>query len=194
LPEGRRAIELKWVFKVKKNEHGEVAGHKARLVVKGYAQRQGEDYDEVFAPVAWMVAVRQVIALAAHEGWQIHHMDVKSAFWNGNLMEKVFVQHPPGFEVQGAEHKVFRLHKALYELHQAPRAWNQKLDTTLHTMGFVRCPSDHAIYYRGKGSNKLVVGVYVDDLIITGTSTNNIKKFKEHMANSFRMSELGLLS
>jgi hypothetical protein len=119
-------------------------------------------------------------------------MDVKSAFLNGNLMNEMFVLQPQGFDVQGAEHKMFRLHKALYGLHQAPRAWNQKLDTTLYTMGFDRCPSDHAIYCRGKGSNRLAVGVYVDDLIITRTSTSSIKKFKEHMADSFRMSDLGL--
>jgi hypothetical protein len=121
-------------------------------------------------------------------------MDVKFTFLNGDLIEEVFVQKPPGFEVQGAEHKVFRLHKALYGLHHVPKAWNQKLDTTLHTMGFVRCPSDHAIYYRGKGSDRLVVGVYVDDLIITGTSTSSIRKFKEQMADNFRMSDLDLLS
>jgi hypothetical protein len=179
LPEGRRAVGLKWVFKVKKNEHGEIARHKVRLVVKGYAQRQGVDYDEVFAPMARMEAIRLVIALVAREGWQIHHMDVKSAFLNGDLMEEVFVQQPPCFEVQGEEHKVFRLYKALYGLHQAPRAWNHKLDTALHAMGFVRCPLDHAIYCRGKGSDRLVVGVYVNDLIITGSKTNNIKRFKK---------------
>jgi hypothetical protein len=101
LPQDCRAIGLKWVFKVKKNECGAVARYKARLVVKGYAQRRGVDYNEVFAPVARMEAIRLLIALVAHEGWHIHHMDVKSAFLNGDLMEEVFVQQPPGFELQG---------------------------------------------------------------------------------------------
>lgn len=194
LPQGRRGIGLRWVFKVKKDEHGAVTRHKARLVVKGYAQRRGVDYDEVFAPVARKETVRLLIALAASEGWQVHHMDVKSAFLNGDLQEEVFVHQPPGFELHGEEHKVYRLHKALYGLHQAPRAWNQKLDTTLLTMGFMRCPSDHAIYCKGKGKQRLVVVVYVDDLVITGSSSNLITEFKKQMAVMFKMSDLGLLS
>jgi hypothetical protein len=97
LPLGRRAIGLKWVFNVKRDEHGNIAKHKARLVVKGYAQRCGLDYDEMFAPVARLDSVRLLIALAAQEGWEIHHMDVKSAFLNGELQEEVFVQQPVGF-------------------------------------------------------------------------------------------------
>jgi hypothetical protein len=85
LPKGHRAIGLKWVFKIKKNEHGEVVKHKARLVAKGYVQRQGIDYEEVFAPVARMESVRVILAVATHQGWAIHHMDVKSAFLNGDL-------------------------------------------------------------------------------------------------------------
>ncbi|CAA6656933.1 unnamed protein product [Spirodela intermedia] len=121
LPHGRRAIGLKWVYKVKRDENGAVAKYKARLVVKGYAQRQGIDYDEVFAPVARLDTVRLLIALAAHEGWEVHHMDVKSAFLNGDLKEEVYVEQPAGFISTGNEHKVFKLKKALYDLHQAPR-------------------------------------------------------------------------
>jgi hypothetical protein len=194
LPQGRRAIGLKWVFKVKRDEYGAVVRHKARLVVKGYAQRYGVDYDEVFAPVARMEAVRLLLALAAHEGWEVHHMDVKTAFLNGDLQEEVFVEQAPGFAQAGQEHKVYRLHKALYGLHQAPRAWNQKLDDKLGVLGFKKCLSEHAIYCRGAGSERLVVGVYVDDLIITGASCNSIKKFKAQMTEIFKMSDLGALT
>jgi hypothetical protein len=107
LPQGQRAIGFKWVFKVKSDEHGAVVRHKARLVVKGYAQRHGIDYDEVFAPVARMEAVRLLLALAAHEGWEVHHMDVKTAFLNGDLQEVVFVEQAPGFVQAGQEHKVY---------------------------------------------------------------------------------------
>jgi hypothetical protein len=99
------------VFKVKKDEHGAVVRYKARLVVKGYAQRQGVDYDEVFAPVARMEAVRLLLALAAQNGWEVHHMDVKTAFLNGELQEEVFVDQPPGFAKEGEEHKVLKLTK-----------------------------------------------------------------------------------
>jgi hypothetical protein len=122
LPPDRKAIGLKWVFKVKKDEQRSVVKHKARLVVKGYSQRHGMDYDEVFTPVARLETVRMLLALAAHQDWEVHHMDVKSAFLNGDLVEEVFVLHPPGFVVTGRENQVLKLKKALYGLHQAPRA------------------------------------------------------------------------
>ncbi|XP_066163729.1 uncharacterized protein [Oryza sativa Japonica Group] len=122
LPSGHKAIGLKWVFKVKKDPAGAVVKHKARLVAKGYVQQQGIDFEEVFAPVARMETVRLLIALAANKGWQIHHMDVKSAFLNGDLEEEVYVVQPPGFSKKGSEGRVLRLKKALYGLKQAPWA------------------------------------------------------------------------
>jgi hypothetical protein len=123
----RKVIGLKWVFKVKKDELKVVVQHKARLVVKVYSQRQGIDFDEVYAPVAHMEVVQLLLALVVEEGWQVHHMDVKTTFLNEDLQEEVYVQQPLGFISQGMEHKVLKLHKALYGLHQAPHAWNQKL-------------------------------------------------------------------
>jgi hypothetical protein len=170
-----------------------VSKHKARLVVKGYAQRHGIDYDEVFALVAQLDLVRLIIALTAHEGWEVHHMDVKSAFLNGDLQEEVYVEQPAGFIVTGKEHKVLKLKKKLYGLHQVPQAWNAKLDDTLLSLGFRRTPSEHTIYVWRNGNVQLVVGVYVDDLIITGSDRDNIRLFKEKMVAAFKMSNLGLL-
>ena len=124
--------------------------HKARLVAKGYVQRHGIDFEEVYAHVARLETIRLIIALAAQEGWEIHHMDVKSAFLNGVLEEEVYVKQPPGFIKVGSEEKVLRLHKALYGLHQAPRAWNIKLNDTLISLVFERSPFEHAMYKRGK--------------------------------------------
>jgi hypothetical protein len=101
LPRGCKAIGLKWVFKVKRDATGDIVKHKARLVAKGYAQREGVDFEEVFAPVARMETVRLLLALAAHSGWEVHHMDVKSAFLNGVLNEEVYVSQPPGYVVAG---------------------------------------------------------------------------------------------
>ena len=145
LPAGHQAIGLKWIFKAKKDPNGNIIQHKARLVAKGYAQREGVDFDEVFAPVARIETVRLLIALAAQKGWQIHHMDVKSAFLNGDLAEEVYVQQPPGFVVEGGKGKVLKLKKALYGLHQAPRAWNSKLDSELMKLGFERNPLEHVV-------------------------------------------------
>jgi hypothetical protein len=121
-------------------------------------------------------------------------MDVKTTFLNGDLQEEVYVQQPPGFIHSGQEHKVLRLHKALYVLHQAPRAWNLKLDEKLGKLGFVKCTTDLAIYFQGGKGERLIVGVYVDDLLITGTSIKSIGRFKQEMAAMFKMSDLGLLT
>jgi hypothetical protein len=136
LSRGCRAIGLKWVFKQKKDESGAVIKNKARLVAKGYVLQAGVDFDEVFAPVARMESVRLVLALAADEGWEVHHMDVKTTFLNGELAKEVYVQQSERFITAGEEHKVLRLRRALYGLRQAPWAWYEKLDGTLHKLGF----------------------------------------------------------
>ena len=194
LLKGHKAIGLKWVFKVKKDPNGIVTKHKARLVAKGYAQREGVDFEEVFAPMARIEIVRLLIALVALKGWQVHHMDVKSVFLNGDLREEVYVQLPPRFVVKDGSGKVLKLKKALYGLHQAPRAWNARLDSELVKLGFVRNPLEHAVYRRLGKDGLLLVGVYVDDLVITGSSNTSIESFKKEMMSSFSMSDLGLLS
>jgi hypothetical protein len=193
LPAGHRSIGLKWVYKLKKDENGNVVKHKARLVAKGYVQRAGVDFEEVFAPVARLESVRLILALAAHRGWQVHHMDVKSAFLNGDLEEVVYVSQPPGFIAEGREQDVYKLHKALYGLRQAPRAWNAKLDASLASLGFTRSVMEHGVYARGTGEGLLIVGVYVDDLVITGAKEQEVLGFKEEMKQIFSMSDLGLL-
>uniref|UniRef100_A0ACD5TR82 Uncharacterized protein n=1 Tax=Avena sativa TaxID=4498 RepID=A0ACD5TR82_AVESA len=194
LPGTHRAIGLKWVFKVKRDPAGNIVKYKARLVAKGYAQRQGVDFEEVFAPVARLETVRLLLALAAQGGWQVHHMDVKSAFLNGDLVKEVYVQQPPGFIDGKQKNKVYRLRKALYGLRQAPCAWNAKLDTSLQELGFERCPLEHALYRRGDARSFLLVGVYVDDLVITGSNQTDIDQFKQEMQQLFKMSDLVLLS
>ena len=193
LPVGHKAIGLKWVFKLKKDSDGEIIKHKARLVAKGYVQRQGIDFDEVFAPVTRLDTVRVMLAVAANRGWQVHHLDVKSAFLNGELQEEVYVSQPEGYMVKGKENLVYKLHKALYGLRQAPRAWNTHLDRSLKELGFTRCTQEQAVYIRGKNCSGVIVGVYVNDLIITGKDPADITEFKQQMMDEFDMSDLGLL-
>ena len=194
LPKGQKAIGLKWVYKVKRDPEGNIVKHKARLVAKGYAQKFGVDYEEVFAPVARLETVRLMLALAANWKWEVHHMDVKSAFLNGVLQEEVYVTQPPGFQDPKSPGKVLKLSKALYGLKQAPRAWNAKLDQELVKLGFCRSEEEHAVYKRGSGDSLLLLGVYVDDLIICGPDSNKIAEFKQQMSRTFSMSDLGLLS
>ena len=121
LPEDKKEIGVKWVFRTKFNPDGSIFKHKARLVVKGFAQVTGVDYGDTFAPVARHDTIRLLLALAGQKGWRVYHLDVKSAFLNGILLEEIYVQQLEGFVVVGNEHKVYKLHKALYGLKQAPR-------------------------------------------------------------------------
>jgi hypothetical protein len=182
------------MYKVKKDVEGNFVKHKARLVAKGCVQDQGVDFEEVFAPVRRMESVRLLIALAAQESWRIHHMDVKSAFLTREIEDEIYVKQPPGYVQKGEEHKVLKLHKALYGLRQTPRAWNIKLDSTLVSLGFEKSPLEHTMYKRGQGKDRLLVGIYVDDLLITGADEAVIAKFKLQMKEIFKMDDLGLLS
>lgn len=194
LPPNRKAIGLKWVFKLKRDATGNMIKHKARLVAKGYVQENGIDFEDAFTPVARLETIRLILALATKENWLVHHLDVKSAFLHGDLKEEVYVSQPTGFSVKGKENLIYRLRKALYGLRQAPRAWNVKLDQSLKGLGFTRCAQEQAIYKVHKSNLILIVGVYVDDLIVTGSSEKGILEFKKRMKQLFDMSELGLLS
>ncbi|KAG7551914.1 Zinc finger CCHC-type superfamily [Arabidopsis thaliana x Arabidopsis arenosa] len=194
LPVGAKAIGLKWVFKIKRNSDGSINKYKARLVAKGYVQRHGIDYDEVFAPVARIETIRFIIALAASNGWEVHHLDVKTAFLHGELKEDVYVLQPEGFVKEGSEEKVYKLNKALYGLKQAPRAWNNKLNKILLDLKFTKCSKEPSLYRKTENEESLVVAVYVDDLLVTGSNLELILEFKKGMSAQFEMSDLGKLT
>nr|GEZ13469.1 ribonuclease H-like domain, reverse transcriptase, RNA-dependent DNA polymerase [Tanacetum cinerariifolium] len=194
LPTGHKAIGLKWVFKSKKDANGDIIKHKARLIAKGYIQQHGIDFEEVFAPVARMETIRLLLAIAATNKWEVHHLDVKSAFLHGDLKEEVYVTQPEGFIKEQNNGKVYRLIKALYGLRQAHRAWNIKLDNTLKSLNLKKCALEQAIYTKTSKDSTLLIGVYVDDLIITGAPKKEIDKFEAQMEEKFKMSDLGLLA
>ena len=194
LPQGKKAIDVKWVYKVKTNSKGEVTRHKARLVAKGFLQKEGIDFDEVFAPVARIETIRLVVGLAEINSWHICQMDVKCAFLNGPLDEEVYVKQPVGFVKHDEERKVYRLHKALYGLKQAPRAWNKKIDSFLREKEFVKCTTEHGVYVRRSKSKLLILCLYVDDLLITGSCKSEIEDFKVDLSKEFEMSDLGEIS
>ncbi|GAU30980.1 hypothetical protein TSUD_104940 [Trifolium subterraneum] len=195
LPHGKKAIGVKWVYKVKLNPKGEITRHKARLVVKSFLQKEGIDFNEVFAPVARMETIRLVTAMAHYNGWSMHQMDVKCAFLNGPLDEEVYVTQPPGFISKEDEFKVYKLHKALYGLNQAPRAWNKRIDKFLSDIGFNKCVTEHGVYVKNcvkKGT--IILCLYVDDLLITGSDEAHIREFKVDMMREFEMTDLGHIS
>ncbi|KAE9588330.1 putative RNA-directed DNA polymerase [Lupinus albus] len=195
LPKGKKAIAVKWVYKLKLQPDGTIAKHKARLVAKGFLQKPEVDYDEVFAPVARMETVRLVIAMASSKDWCIWQMDVKSAFLNGPLDKEVYVTQPLGFEVAGQEQKVYKLHKALYGLKQAPRAWNKRIDGFLVKQGMTRCKTEHGIYIKSTPeAASVVICLYVDDLLITGCKSEEVESIRNGLKFEFEMSDLGSLS
>jgi len=192
LPASCKKIGVKWLYKTKLNELGEVDKYKARLVAKGYSQQYGVDYTEVFAPVARMDTVRMIVALAAQRNWTIYQLDVKSAFLHGKLSEDVFVEQPKGYKKKGSEGKVYQLHKALYGLKQAPRAWFSRIASYFKDEGFETCPNEHTLFIkRGAEGKVIIVSIYVDDLIYTGNDEDMMNGFKNSMISVFDMTDLG---
>ncbi|KAL4387188.1 hypothetical protein GQ457_09G029600 [Hibiscus cannabinus] len=180
-PKNKKVIGVKWVYRVKLNSDGSINKHKARLVVKGYSQEFGVDFTETFAPVARFDTIRLLIALAAHKSWEIYQLDVKSAFLNGYLQEEIFIEQPEGFVKKGCDDKVYLLKKALYGLKQAPRAWYSRIDEYLTRLGFVKSCTEATLYVKEAKGDIIVVSLYVDDLLVTGSNQLLIRQFKEEM-------------
>ncbi|GJW65566.1 retrovirus-related pol polyprotein from transposon TNT 1-94 [Tanacetum coccineum] len=192
-PEGKNIIALKWLWKNKCDAENIVVRNKTRLVAKGYRQEEGIDFEESFAPVARLEAVRMFIAYAAHKNITIFQMDVKTAFLNGPLKEEVYVSQPEGFIDPEFPDHVYRLKKALYGLKQAPRAWYDKLSSFLIEHGFTKGIIDPTLFTRRHGGDILLVQVYVDDIIFGSTNPDFSKRFANLMKNNFEMSMMGEL-
>ncbi|KAJ0433139.1 putative RNA-directed DNA polymerase [Helianthus annuus] len=191
LPPGKHTVGCRWVYKIKTKSDGSVERYKARLVAKGYSQKYGVDYEETFTPVAKMTTVRTLIAVASVRQWKICQMDVKNAFLNGDLHEEVYMTPPPGIAHQPGE--VCRLRKALYGLKQAPRAWFEKFSTVITSLGFVPSNHDSALFTRCTSAGRILLSLYVDDMIITGDDYEGIESLKRDLAHRFAMKDLGML-
>ncbi|KAI5348776.1 hypothetical protein L3X38_001663 [Prunus dulcis] len=187
-PTEKPVIGVKWVYKTKLNLDGSVQKNKARLVAKRYAQKPGLDYNETYAPVARLDTIRTLIALAAQKEWKLYQLDVKSAFLNGVLQEEVYIDQPEGYVIKGKEDKVHRLHKALYGLKQAPRAWYGEIDTYFMQCGFEKSLSEATLYTKTRGDRDiLIVSIYVDDIVYTGSCKELLDEFKEEMMMKYEI-------
>lgn len=165
LPHGRKALQSKWVFKIKRDGYGNVERYKARLVIKGFQQRKGVDFSEVFSPVVSKSALRMLLAIAAIDDLEIEQLDIKTAFLNAELNEEIYMATPEG--LVGTPGKVLRLQKCLYGLKQSPRMWNKLLTTTLTEDLGCECVSvDESVLTCKRGNSMCYICVYVDDILL----------------------------
>nr|GFB65769.1 retrovirus-related Pol polyprotein from transposon TNT 1-94 [Tanacetum cinerariifolium] len=187
-------IALKWIYKVKLDEYGDVLKNRARLVAKGYRQEEGIDFEESFAPVARIEAIRIFIANATSRNMTVYQMDVKRAFLNGELKEEVYVSQPEGFVDPDHPTHVYHLKKALYGLKQAPRAWYDTLSRFLLDNNFSKGAVDPTLFTRKTGKHILLLQIYVDNIIFASTDPKDCDMFSNEMSLKFQMSMMGQMS
>ncbi|GAA0145952.1 transmembrane signal receptor [Lithospermum erythrorhizon] len=188
----QKVLKNMWVFKLKMEDGKPKPRYKARLVVKGFAQRQGIDYDEIFSPVVKITSVRVVLGLVAVFNLEIEQLDVKTAFLHEDIDEDVFMEQPEGFVVKSKEHMVCKLNKSLYGLKQAPRQWYKKFNAFMEEYGFTRTLIDHCVFIKRFASNDyILLLLYVDDMLIVGQHMAKIKDLKAQLSKVFEMKDLG---
>lgn len=189
-PKGRKIVKCKWVFKRKFDKNGQVERYKARLVARGYTQVEGIDYKETFCPVIKSKSIRTLLAFSVEQDWQVHQLDITAAYLNGKLNETIFMEQPQ-LNLHGKTNEVCLLKKSLYGLHQSGREWNLCLDGFLKSVNLTRSRADPCVYFNKEA--ELIVGVYVDDLLVTSSRYSTIQKFKDDIKAVFEVKDLGEL-
>ena len=162
-------------------------------MAKGFHQKEGLDYGEIFSPVVKPQTVRLILTLALSKGWKIRQFDFNNAFLNGDLEEEVFMTQPPGF-VASDSSLVCRLHRALYGLKQAPRAWFLKLSAALNQFGFSNTKSDSSLFVRITPTSSVYALVYVDDILLTGSDPAEVSSLITSLNKVFTLKDLGEMS
>lgn len=179
------AIKVRWVYKVKRNIDGSIERRRARLVVKGFTQRPGIDFTETFSPVLKYDSLRVILAIAAVDDLDLFQFDVASAFLQSPLVGELYVEQPPGFCVVGRERDVYRLHKCLYGLRQASRAWNDTFNDFLSAFGLVASEADPCVYLFQSGKDFLIVALWVDDGLLICNNSELLAKILSYLKTTF---------
>lgn len=162
-------------------------------MANGKSQEHGLDYDETFSPVVKPVTIRSVLHLALQRDWEVHHLDVKNAFLHGKLDETVYMHQPPGMVDKSKPHHVWKLEKALYDLKQAPRAWNARFSSFVERLGFIKSTCDHSLFVYSKGNDHAYLLLYVDDILLTASSPALRQHITTMLKKEFEMSDDGKL-
>ncbi|KAD5802609.1 hypothetical protein E3N88_13969 [Mikania micrantha] len=192
LPPGCKPLGYRWIFKRKMKADGSIDKYKARLVIKGFRQKEGVDYFDTYSPVTRITSIRLVLAIAALRNLEVHQMDVKTSFLNGDLEEEIYMEQPEGFSAPGQEGKVCKLVKSLYGLKQAPKQWHQKFDQVMLNNGFKINECDKCVYVKNTMRGYVILCLYVDDMLIVGSDDKMIKSTKDMLKARFDMKDMGL--
>jgi hypothetical protein len=190
-PEGCKVIDNKWCYKKKTDMDGNVHTFKSRLVVKGYRQVHGIDYDETFSPVVMIKSIRILLAIAAYYDYEIWQMDVKTAFLNGNLLEDVYMTQPEGFVDPTNPSKVCKLQRSIYGLKQASRSWNRRFDERIKEFGFIKNEDEPCVYKKVTNNAVVFFVLYVDDILLIGSDIPTLQSVKAWLGKCFSMKDLG---
>ena len=178
---GKKALHNKWVYRIKNEDDGSKY-YKAKLVVKGYQQKKGIDYSEIFSTIVKMSTIKLVLGMVATKKFYLEQLYVKTAFLHGDLEEDIYMIQPEGFIVQRQKNLVCKLRKSLYGLKQAPRQWYKKFDSFMHRIGFKRCEANHCSYVKSFDNTYIILLLYVDDMLIVGSSIEEINNLKKQLS------------
>nr|GEW93987.1 hypothetical protein [Tanacetum cinerariifolium] len=191
LPLNAITVGSKWLFKKKTDMDGAIYIFKARLVAKGFTQTYGVDYEETISPIAYIRAIRILIAIAAYYDYEIWQMDVKTAFLNRHLSEEVYMEQPEGFVNPKYPNHVCKLKRSIYGLKQASRQWNKRFDDEIKKFGFTQNPVEPCVYIKSSGSYIAILILYVDDILLMGNNILMLQDVKSYLRRSFAMKDLG---
>jgi Reverse transcriptase (RNA-dependent DNA polymerase) len=190
LPQNKKPVGCRWIYKIKYNSNGSIERYKARLVAKGYTQTYGIDYKETFALVAKMNTIRVLLSVVVNLDWKLYQMDVKNIFLQGTLEDEVYMNLPPGHPKENDKNLACKLNKSIYGLKQSLREWYAKLRSALVSFKFKVSNSDHSMFFKHNTQSTIIVLIYVDDIIITGNDTNEIYNVKKFLQRKFDIKDL----
>ncbi|KAD2806293.1 hypothetical protein E3N88_39670 [Mikania micrantha] len=192
LPSGCKPLGYRWIFRRKMKADGSIDKYKERLVIKGFRQKEGLDYLDNYSRVTRITSIRLMLAIAALRDLEVHQMDVKTAFLNGDLEEEIYMEQTDGFLAPGQEGKVYKLVKSLYGLKQAPNQWHQKFDQVMLNNGFKINEYEKCVFVKNTKRGYVILCLYVDDMLIIGSDDQMIKFTKYMLKAIFDMKDMGL--